>query len=193
MGEEEINVEIVLNNDTKVIMTSVERILPSNDEQPKLETQLHTVALVLVLLGNSYVVKRILANSKTFLDMLVVADSFLCLGEIGKCSYETIQLFKFKMLANGAIRNLSSENCHVIFGIIYFVYITNRMISLAIVAYRFIYVVMWRWVQSPRQQRTLNIIITAVVVMVSGALTSGVFYNRENYLMFLGKASQAIN
>ena len=85
MSEEEVNIEIVLNNDTKVIMTSVERILPTKANYlTRQETQLHLVALVLVLVGNSYIVKRILANSKTFLDWLVVADSFLCIGEIGK-------------------------------------------------------------------------------------------------------------
>ena len=84
MGEEEeINVEIVMNNNTNVTMTSVERILPTN-AMPRLADQLYTVALVLVLAGNSYVVKRILENSKTFLDWLVVTDSFLCLGVIGK-------------------------------------------------------------------------------------------------------------
>ena len=72
------------------------------------------------------------------------------------------------------------------FFLIYLVYITNRMISLAIVTYRFVYVVKWRWVQSPRQQRTLNIIITSVVVMVSGALTGGVVVYRDNFRRFLG-------
>ena len=81
--EEEINVKIVMNNNTDVTMTCVERILPTST-MPRLADQLHTVALVLVLVGNSYVVKRILENSKTFLDWLVVTDSFLCLGAIGK-------------------------------------------------------------------------------------------------------------
>ena len=80
-----------------------------------------------------------------------------------------------------------SFGCHVRFLLVYFIHITNRMISLAIVAYRFVYVVKWRWVQSPRQQRTLNIIITSLVVMVSGALTAGVVYCREHYLRFLGR------
>ena len=85
MSEEEVNIEIVLNNDTEVIMTSIERILPTKANYlTRQETQLHLVALVLVLVGNSYIVKRILANSKTFLDWLVVVDSFLCIGVIGK-------------------------------------------------------------------------------------------------------------
>lgn len=76
--------EIVLSVDnTDVIVTSVERILPKNNI-PKLETQLHLAALIVVLVGNSCVVKRILENSKTFLDWLVVVDSFLCLGTVGK-------------------------------------------------------------------------------------------------------------
>ena len=74
------------------------------------------------------------------------------------------------------------------FFLIYLVYITNRMISLAIVTYRFVYVVKWRWVQSPRQQRTLNIIITSLVVMVSGAFTGGVVYYSENFRRFLGSS-----
>ena len=61
------------------------------------------------------------------------------------------------------------------------------MISLAIVTYRWIYVVKWRWVQSPRQQRTLNSIITSLVVMVSGALTGEIVYYRENNRRFLGR------
>ena len=87
-----------------------------------------------------------------------------------------------------------SLGCHVRLVIMYLINITNRMISLAIIAYRFIYVVKWRWVQTTRQQRTLNIIINFLVVMVSGAISAGVFYNRENYLTFMGKsiASQAI-
>ena len=94
-------------------------------------------------------------------------------------------------LANVLIRRLDlipSLGCHVRFVNIYLVYITNRMISMAIIAYRFVYVVMWRWVQSPRQQRTLNIIITSLVVMVSGAFTGGVVYYSENFRRFLGSS-----
>ena len=80
--EEEINVRIVMNNITDVIMTCVERILPKNTTG--LDNYFHLVALVLVLIGNCYVVKRILENSKTFLDWLVVTESFLCFGQIGK-------------------------------------------------------------------------------------------------------------
>ena len=82
MCEEEINVEIVMNNNTDVIMTSMERILHKNITG--LDNYFHLGALVLVLIGNSYVVKRILENSKTFLDWLVVTDSCLCIGAIGK-------------------------------------------------------------------------------------------------------------
>ena len=81
MCEEEINVEIVMNNNTDVIMTSMERILHKNITG--LDNYFHLGALVLVLIGNSYVVKRILENSKTFLDWLVVTDSCLCIGAIG--------------------------------------------------------------------------------------------------------------
>ena len=80
--EEEINVKIVMNNNTKVIMTSVDRMLPTNIIG--LANHFHVVALILVLVANSYVVRRILENSKTFLDWLVATDSFLCLGQIGK-------------------------------------------------------------------------------------------------------------
>lgn len=92
MSEQEVNVEIVMdNNNTKVIMTSVDRILLS-DNLLRLETQLHLVALVLVLFGNSYVVKKILENSKTFLDYLVVADCLLCLAETGTYHQKYVHL-----------------------------------------------------------------------------------------------------
>ena len=80
--EEDINVEIVMNNKTDVIMTSVERILVT--KLTWLDNPFHVVALILVIVGNCYVVKRILERSKTFLDWLVVTDSLLFLGEIGK-------------------------------------------------------------------------------------------------------------
>ena len=74
---------IVMNtNTTELIMDSVEITLSSTNTN--LETRLYLFALIIVLLGNSFVVKRILENSKTFLDWLVVVDSVLCLGTIGK-------------------------------------------------------------------------------------------------------------
>ena len=79
---EEENIIIMNTNITELIMNSVEIILPKNNST--LEIRLYLFALIIVLVGNSYVVKRILANTKTYLDWLVVVDSALCLGTIGK-------------------------------------------------------------------------------------------------------------
>ena len=62
--EEEINVEIVMNYIANVTMTCVERVLP-NVSMSRLETGLHTVALFIVLIANSFVVKRILTSSNS--------------------------------------------------------------------------------------------------------------------------------
>ena len=163
------NKTIVLTPEGDDLMTFPE------DEYQTLGVQLLSwTILFIVVSSNTFVIKRMLKESKTFLDWLVVADCCLCYGA----------------LVSWTLRMFNIRSCTLTLVWVHWMTATNRMITLAIVTYRYVYVVMWRWVQSPRQQKSLNTLLTFLVLMLPMYLSSATLYYRENFLRFLGKNSK---
>ena len=119
-------------------------------------------------------------GSKTFLDLLIVFDCFLCLGNL----YAVILLLHlYDFWAGFCI-------CHVFF--MFFSNLCNRLLTLGIVISRFTLVLGSSFLLSSNQKKILEKIILLVILLTSLNLTGWAVYYREDYRHFLGEAKNYV-
>ena len=132
------------------------------------------VSLLIILL-NGTIVKMILKQEKkTFLDWMVVIDSHLCISII-------IPLAMF-------VLNFphSEFDCMIKIGLMFFVSITNRIVSVIIVIYRAFYALMPHLVETQTKRRILNVTLIGFLCFLSVGSTLGMAEYREDYKSFKG-------
>ena len=133
IGDNQLYIVTVANKTINLTADGNDLMFFPKLESPKLEIQLLTwTILFIVVTSNTFVLKKMLKESKTFLDWPVVADCFLCFGTMLE------RIFKRFII----------PACHLRLFLLACMSSTNRMITLAIVIYRYIYVVKWSWVTS---------------------------------------------
>ena len=133
------------------------------------------VSLLIILL-NGTIVKMILKQEKkTFLDWMVVLDSHLCIGII----------LPLAMLVSNSPH--TEVVCVIKIGMMFFVSIANRIVSVIIVIYRAFYVLMPHLVETPKKRRLLNVTLIGVLCFLSVGSTLGMAKYREDYKSFKGR------
>ena len=114
--------------------------------------------------------------NKTFLDQLIILDSVLCLGNcvslVASISQNRVETKIF---------------CFFIPFYSFFINVCNRLITIAVVIYRYIHVIKSTWVETKKGRNVLTFFICLMIAGSSLSLTIFSVYYRENSLRYLGK------
>ena len=167
---------ITVGNRTEYLrFKEVEHVLVRN-EWSSLSLQVASLLVCLLIISlNGSIVKIILKQErKTFLDWMIVIDSHLCIGTI-------LPLVMF--ISNAPLNEVV---CIIKIGMMFFISIINRIVSVMIVIYRAVYVLMPHLVETQTKRRILNIILFGFLSFLSVGSTLGMTIYREDYKSFKG-------
>ena len=151
-----------------------------NDDSLLLLMRLARIITCGLILGANVPIIIFIINqgSKTFLDWLIVFDSFLCLSNLRNV-----------ILLVNTLQNYHDSidicTCHVFLS--FFSSLCNRLLSLGIGIYRFILVVGSSFGFSIKQRKVLENFILLAMLLISLNLTGWAIYYREDYRYYLSK------
>ena len=131
-------------------------------------------AATLILVPNITLIKYIIKEHKmTFFNLMITTDCFICIANIPA----VLRLSVFKM-------NISF--CWLFPSLGYFINILNRLLSITIIFYRYVFVIHSAWVQTPRQRQLFCSILSFSIFGTSVFLSILSFVYREHSLHYLG-------
>ena len=167
---------ITVGNRTEYLRLREKELILVRNEWSSLSMQVATVLVCLLIISlNGTIVKIIMKQErKTFLDWMIVIDSHLCIGTI-------LSLAMF--ISNAP---LTEFGCIIKIGIMFFISIINRIVSVMIVIYRAIYVLMPQLVDTQTKRRIINVILFGSLNFLSVGSTLGMAIYREQYKSFKG-------
>ena len=129
-------------------------------------------AATLILVPNitliNYIIKE---HIMTFFNLMIITDCFICVANIPA-------ILKFSDLMMG-----TSFCCYPVG---YFINILNRLLSITIIFYRYVFVNHSGWVQTPRQRQLFCSILSFSIFGTSVFLSILSFVYREHFLHYLG-------
>ena len=149
----------------------------SGDDTSKLKLMrlMQGLTCGLIIGTNGSMIKFIMSQgTKTFLDWLIVYDCCLCLSNIPV----------LVLLSDFVVQDFCAY--HVFFA--FFVNLSNKLLTIGIVIYRFTLVIGSSIVVTTHQKKNLENSIMLFILLTSFYLTGWAFYYREDYRHFLGKA-----
>ena len=157
--------------------TNIEHVFSNSRKDPTLLI-VSFVGYILILSTNSYLIKFILNQStKTFLDWMMVFDSFLCICNIITIVYIIDEEY-FKI-----VKNLNL--CYFLPYFTFFINLCNRLLTIGIVVYRYIFVIKCHLVRTPDQRKTLGAKIFGSILIISFLMTAWATYYRDSSQNFL--------
>ena len=138
------------------------------------------VVCFLILATNISLITFILSqSSKTFLDMMMVFDSVLCICNVITIAY----IVADEYLNIGKDLNL----CYFLPYFTYFTNLSNRLLTIGIVLYRYIFVIKSHLVRTQQQRKILGTQIFGTILVISFLMTVWSIFHREQSLRFLRK------
>ena len=129
------------------------------------------VSIIFILAINIPLLKIILKQSPTFINMLIAADCFLCVGN-------SIVLFNIL---------IGPFFCIISAPYTYLINLLNRLISLGILVYRYVFVFRNSWVETKHQRKIFSIILCGAICFTAFLATSLCVLYRDQYFHYLGK------
>ena len=134
------------------------------------------VCCFLILATNISLIKFILSqSSKTFLDMMMVFDSVLCICNVITIAYIVAGVY----LNIGKDLNL----CYFLPYFNYFINVSNRMLTIGIVLYRYIFVIKSHTLRTQRQRKMLGTKIFGTILIISFLMTVWSIFHRERIFL----------
>ena len=167
---------ITVGNRTEYLkFREVELILVRN-EWSSLSLQVASVLVCFLVISlNGTIVKIIMKQErKTFLDWMIVIDSHLCI----------VTILPLALFISNA--PLTEVGCIIKTGMMFFISIINRIVSVIIVIYRAIYVLTPQLVETQTKRRIINVILFGSLSFLSVGSTLGMAIYREQYKSFKG-------
>ena len=138
------------------------------------------VGYFLILATNISLIKFILSqSSKTFLDMMMAFDSVLCICNVITIAYIVAEEY----LKIGKDLNL----CYFLPYFTYFINLSNRLLTIGIVWYRYIFVIKSHTVRTQHQRKILGTKIFGTILVISFLMTVWSIFHREQSHNFLRK------
>ena len=132
-----------------------------------------TVAIIIIIINVILLKYIIQEHSLTFFNQMVIADCILCLANVPA------------VLRLSVVR-MSSSLCWFFPTFGFFINIFNRLLSNAIMFYRYVFVLHSSLVQTPRQRAYFSATLSLVVFSISLSLAAFSLFYRENSLHYLG-------
>ena len=138
-------------------------------------------AMTMILTTNGYLIYFIISKElTTFLDWLVIFDSSLCITN-------GFTYFTRYILGVSVIKKFGT--CYFLVFFAFFINISNRLLTIAIVAYRYVFVLKNWLVATPAQRRVFSSLILLFILLPSLLLTGVAVHYRDYWLRFLSRAS----
>ena len=134
-----------------------------------------SAAASIIALNVPLIIYTIKQHSMTFFNKLIITDCCLCIANA-----TAVLRFSIAYIQNPYFC-LFFPFCG------YFINILNRLLSIAIVFYRYVFVLHSSWVQTPRQRQLFCGTLSISIVAISVTLTVFSFFYREYFLLYIGK------
>ena len=114
-------------------------------------------------------------GNNTFINKLIAIDCCLCIGNIiPAINYMTQDESRFRTI------------CLAFPPYGFFVNILNRLLSIAIVFYRYVFVLQSSWVRTQFQRRLFCFLVAGAITILSTSLSALCLTYREQYVHYLG-------
>ena len=138
-------------------------------------------AMTMILTTNGYLIYFIFSKElTTFLDWLVIFDSSLCITN--GFTYFTRYILGVSVIKKFGI-------CYFLVFFAFFINISNRLLTIGIVAYRYVFVLKSWLVATPAQRRVFSSLILLFILLPSLLLTGVAVHYRDYWLRFLSRPS----
>ena len=137
-----------------------------------------STAASIIALNIPLIIYTIKQHSMTFFNKLIITDCCLCIVNVAG-----VLRFSTAYIQNPYL-------CLFLPFYGYFINVLNRLLSIAIVFYRYVFVLNSSWVQTPRQRQLFCGSLSVSIVAISLTLTVFSFFYREYYLNYLGKTNR---
>lgn len=138
-------------------------------------------AMTMILTTNGYLIYFIFSKElTTFLDWLVIFDSSLCITN-------GFTYFTRYILGVSVIKKFGT--CYFLVFFAFFINISNRLLTIGIVAYRYVFVLKSWLVATPAQRRVFSSLILLFILLPSLLLTGVAVHYRDYWLRFLSRPS----
>ena len=178
---EEVELTILNKTELLIVDTLEHEFRSSGDDSMLLLLRIaQFITCGLILVTNVPMISFILnQRSKTFLDWLIVIDCLLCLSNL-------------HVMALGlGITDHYYGNSGICFRVFFsfFCNLTNKLLTLGIVIYRFTLVLGSSFLFSSKQIKVLEYFILITILLTSLNLTGWAVYYREDYKHFLGEVT----
>ena len=138
-------------------------------------------AMTMILTTNGYLIYFNFGKELTiFLDWLVIFDSSLCITN-------GFTYFTRYILGVSVIKKFGT--CYFLVFFAFFINISNRLLTIGIVAYRYVFVLKSWLVATPAQRRVFSSLILLFILLPSLLLTGVAVHYRDYWLRFLSRPS----
>ena len=133
------------------------------------------ISIIVILTINIPLLKIILKQSHMFINVLIAADCFLCIGN-------SILLFN----------NLIGPSEDPVLCLIsapygYLINLLNRLLSTGFLVYRYVFVFRSSWVENKKQRKIFSMILCGAICSTALLATSICVLYRDQYVYYLGK------
>ena len=133
------------------------------------------VSIIAILIINIPLIETILKQPSTFINMLIAADCFLCVGN---------SLLLFNILVRPSKTPIL---CLVSTSYGYLINLLNRLLSIGIVVYRYVFVFRCSWVETGRQRKMFSIAMCGGISSIAILATGLCIFYRNQYIFYLGR------
>ena len=145
------------------------------ESKKSLSKLLASVSIILILIINIPLLKIILKQSSTFINMMIAADCFLSVGN---------SIVVFNILIGPSNNPVL---CLVAPPYAYLINLLKRLLSIGILVYRYVFVFRSSWVETKHQRKIFSIILCGAICSTAFIATSLCVLYRNYYIYYLGK------
>ena len=133
------------------------------------------ISIIVILFINIPLLKIILKQSSMFINVLFAADCFLCI-------VNSILLFNILV---GPSKDPVLCLISAPYG--YFIKLLNRLLSIGILVYRYVFVFRSSWVKTKQQRKIFSIILCGAICSTALIATSLCIFYRVQYFHYIGR------
>ena len=135
------------------------------------------ISLILINLSNGYLIYVIKTQMRSALDWLILMDSILCI------------LSCISIIRLGILGPLSTPFCFIITFFSYFISVSNKLITMSISIYRYVFVVHYMKMREQINRKIFNVTLFSLIIFPSIVLTGFCIYYRDEYINYQRKVS----
>ena len=141
---------------------------------------LSLISLVMIFISNGYLIKVIMKETVSILDWMMILDSFIGI-------FNSIRLVLNILNGSGVLNNILL--CIILNFFNYFINVCNKLLTIGIAVYRYVFVVKHNYVHDTTQRQIFTQSLVSTISMTSAIITGYAIYFKEKYKYFLCKCN----